>query len=117
MGCGTRHTAVVEVSLDAIQKLIAGGYLTGKAIVKINGKPRPLIDNIIETICQCATMIQPSTQLLVIKSLLTLTTSGNCQIHGENLRLVLISCYYIYLNTKNFDVQTSGMKIYYSEIT
>ncbi|ETO26644.1 hypothetical protein RFI_10491, partial [Reticulomyxa filosa] len=98
LGCETYHHTVVEVSLDAIQKLVAGEYLTGSTVLSTaNGKPRRLIDNIVET-----------------KTLKTKTKKMHAYKH--RMKDDQVTCYIVYLNTKNFDVQTSGIVFWFGDL-
>ncbi|ETO11320.1 hypothetical protein RFI_26054 [Reticulomyxa filosa] len=114
LACETAHSAVVEISLDGIQKLVAGEYLFGNIVLStMNGKAKRLIDSIVETVCECCHINTPSTQLALIKTLLIIGTSAHCEVHNETLKLLIVTCYMLYLNTKNFDVQTSGMLFFF----
>jgi len=69
-----------------------------------------LIDVIVETICSC--FHGPSTdegvQLQIIKALLTVVTSQQCQVHEGSILLSVRTCYNIYLGSKNLINQTTA---------
>ena len=111
IACQTKHPDTVHVALNGIQNLVAGGYLTGERMVKINNEDTsiPLIDIIVKTICECCDIPHSSTQLMVINTLLNLCTCGTTEVHGESLTMVIMSLYYIFLNSRDWDVQTSGI--------
>lgn len=109
IACQTKHPDTVHVALNGIQNLVAGGYLTGDRMVKINDNNTPLIDIIVKTICQCCDIPHSSTQLMVINTLLNLCTCGTTEVHGDSLTMVIMSLYYIFLNSRDWDVQTSGI--------
>ena len=95
--------------MDCIQKLIAYGHLTGN-----NSDPKNpdklLVDCIVETVCSCFN--GPSTddgvQLQIIKALLTIVTSQQCQVHEGSILLSVRTCYNIYLGSKNLVNQTTA---------
>merc|ERR1712083_582358 len=93
---------------------VAGGYLTGERMVKVSttqsaqSQTVPLIDIIVKTICDCCDIPHSSTQLMVINTLLNLCTCGTTEVHGDSLILVIMSLYYIFLNSRDWDVQTSA---------
>ena len=112
IACQTKHPEVVHVALNGIQNLVAGGYLTGEAMMKMSDhKEMPLIDVMVKTICECCDIPHSSTQLMVINTLLTLCTCGTTEVHGDSLTMVLMSLYYVFLNSRDWDVQTSGIPI------
>merc|ERR1712173_579371 len=45
---------------------------------------------------------------MVINTLLNLCTCGTTEVHGDSLILVIMSLYYIFLNSRDWDVQTSA---------
>eukprot|EP01083_Nonionella_stella_P133838 406994_1 len=117
----TKHPDTVHVALNGIQNLVAGGYLTGERMVKMSNAIAsneneakheeitvPLIDIIVKTVCECADIPHSTTQLTVINTLLNLCTCGTTEVHGESLTMVIMSLYYIFLNSKDWDVQTSA---------
>ena len=108
IACQTKHPEVVHVALNGIQNLVAGGYLTGEVTMKMADKEVPLIDVMVKTICESSTIPHSSTQLMVINTLLTLCTCGTTEVHGDSLTMVIMSLYYIFLNSRDWDVQTSG---------
>ncbi|RWS30440.1 brefeldin A-inhibited guanine nucleotide-exchange protein 1-like protein [Leptotrombidium deliense] len=109
LSCQSKSSKIVIVSLDCIQKLVAYGHLTGNSIDPRNDG-KLLIDTIVETICSC--FHGPSTddgiQLQIIKALLTLVTSHQCQVHEGSVLLAVRTCYNIYLGSKNLINQTTA---------
>merc|ERR1712173_310259 len=97
-----------------IQNLVAVGYLTGDRMVKVSttqsdkSQTTPLIEIIVRSICDCCDIPHSSTQLMVINTLLNLCTCGTTEVHGDSLILVIMSLYYIFLNSRDWDVQTSA---------
>lgn len=109
LACQSKSPKIVIVALDCIQKLVAYGHLTGNNPDPKNAD-KILIDSIIETICSCFN--GPSTddgvQLQIIKALLTLVTSQQCQVHEGSILLTVRTCYNIYLGSKNLVNQTTA---------
>ncbi|CAI9765193.1 unnamed protein product [Fraxinus pennsylvanica] len=100
-------TEFAEPALDAVQKLIAHGYLRGEA--DPNGGPdAKLLSRLIESVCKCHDLGDESVELLVIKTLLSAVTSVSLRIHGDCLLQVVRTCYDIYLNSKNVVNQTTA---------
>ena len=117
IACQTKHPETVHVSLNGIQNLVAGGYLTGERMVKTidsnnNEQATPLIDIIVATVCECVSIPHSSTQLMVINTLLNLCTCGTTEVHGKSLLQVIMSLYFIFLNSRDWDVQTSGIYLF-----
>merc|ERR1712228_750594 len=108
LSCQSQVPPIVEVALDSIQKLMAQSILTGQ-ILDRNGKP--LIDVMVRTICDCCSIESEKVQLQIVKAILTLATSQNCEVHGQSLLMCLRACYNIFLSTKNIDVQTSAKAV------
>lgn len=109
LSCGSKSTRIVIIALDCIQKLIAYGHMTGN-ISDPRNPEKLLIDVIVETICSC--FHGPSTdegvQLQIIKALLTVVTSQQCQVHEGSILLSVRTCYNIYLGSKNLINQTTA---------
>jgi len=109
LGCETKTPKVMKVSLEAIQKLVAGGYLTGNMMVGDPQNPLLLIDVIVHTVCRAAEFNNEDIQLEVIRTLLAMGTRETCEIHQRSLMRMLEACYSIYLNSKNRDIKTSAV--------
>jgi len=101
IACETRSARMKAVALDAIEKLVAWGNLTGNLTVVQSGRMRYLIDIVIETVCSCRDDAADQVQLQVVKCLLTAVSSATCQVREYSLLLAVRSVYHIYLVTRN----------------
>lgn len=106
----TQLTKAVEIGLYYIQKLVSHGFLDGNCLdtcthtqpVTLNNKrPRKLINSIVETVCSCAHERDEVVQLQVIKTILTLVTSFQCEVHEKTLLEAFRACYHIHITSKN----------------
>ncbi|GAB5354605.1 hypothetical protein AAMO2058_000133400 [Amorphochlora amoebiformis] len=120
---------MLHTSLDAIQRMIAYGYLTGDSYVDPQTYPpveldnqnknkeskrrrRKLIDVLVETIYMCSTTIDDDqVQIQVIKTLITAVQSKSCNVHDHSILLAIRSCYHIYLTARNTSNQTTARAI------
>ncbi|KAG9137688.1 hypothetical protein Leryth_024809 [Lithospermum erythrorhizon] len=101
------HVKIAEPAIDAVQKLIAHGYLRGEAD-PTGGPDGKLLATLIESVCKCHDLGDESVELLVIKTILSAVTSLSMRIHGDSLLLVVRTCYDIYLESKNVVNQTTA---------
>ncbi|PIN23786.1 Guanine nucleotide exchange factor [Handroanthus impetiginosus] len=101
------YVKVSEPALDAVQKLIAHGYLHGEADPS-GGPEAKLLSRLIDSACKCHDLGDENVELLVIKALLSAVTSVSLRIHGDCLLQVVRTCYDIYLNSKNVVNQTTA---------
>ncbi|XP_011093196.1 brefeldin A-inhibited guanine nucleotide-exchange protein 2 isoform X1 [Sesamum indicum] len=101
------HVRVAEPALDAVQKLIAHGYLHGEADSS-EGPASKLLSRLIDSTCKCHDLGDENVELLVIKTLLTAVTSCALRIHGDCLLQVVKTCYHIYIISKNVVNQTTA---------
>jgi len=123
---------MIHTSLDAIQRMIAYGYLCGDSFVDPKVYPpidldtksrsdkkdqkrqrkRKLIDVLVETIYMCSTTIDDDqVQIQVIKTLITAVQSKTCQVHDHSILLAVRSCYHIFLTARNSSNQTTARAI------
>lgn len=103
----TNYLKVAEPALDAVQKLIAHGYLHGEADPS-GGVDAKLLSKLIDSACKCHELGDENAELMVIKSLLSAVTSVSLRLHGDCLLQVVRTCYDIYLNSKNVVNQTTA---------
>ena len=98
----TKSPKVVVTALDCIQKLIAYGHLSGNSPDPMNTRRR-VIDRLVDTICQCfqGPLTDEDVQLQIIKALLTIVTSHQCQIHERTLLEAVRTCYNIYMASRS----------------
>ncbi|XP_009604910.1 brefeldin A-inhibited guanine nucleotide-exchange protein 2 [Nicotiana tomentosiformis] len=101
------HLKIAEAALDAVQKLIAHGYLRGEAD-PTGGPDAKLLSKLIESVCKCHDLGDDAVELLVIKTILSAVTSVSIRIHGDSLLQVVRTCYDIYLESKNVVNQTTA---------
>ncbi|XP_028776812.1 brefeldin A-inhibited guanine nucleotide-exchange protein 2 [Neltuma alba] len=99
---------IADPAVDAIQKLIAHGYLRGEADSGGGGSEAKLLANLIESVCKCHDLGDDAMELLVLKTLLSAVTSISLRIHGDCLLLIVRTCYDIYLGSKNVVNQTTA---------
>ncbi|KAL2337445.1 hypothetical protein Fmac_011891 [Flemingia macrophylla] len=94
---------IADPAVDALQKLIAHGYLRGEADPVPDGAApeAKLLSNLIESVCKCHDFGDDAMELLVLKTLLSAVTSISLRIHGDSLLLIVRTCYDIYLVSKN----------------
>ncbi|KAE9540029.1 hypothetical protein AGLY_005281 [Aphis glycines] len=107
LACQSKSPRIVVTSLDCLQKLIAYGHLTGNCT---NDTGKPLIDKIVETICDCFTGQQTDEGILlqIIKALLTVVTSQHVEVHEATILKAVKTCYNIYLASRNLVNQTTA---------
>ncbi|PHU03079.1 hypothetical protein BC332_28330 [Capsicum chinense] len=86
--------------LDAVQQLIAYGFLRGK-VYPTWGPDTKLLLKLIGFVCKCHDLGDDAVELLVTKSILSAVTSVLIRIHGDSLLQVVRTCYDIYLESKN----------------
>ena len=98
---------IADPAVDAIQKLIAYGYLRGEAD-PTGGDEAKLLSNLIESVCKCHDLGDDQMELLVLKTLLSAVTSISLRIHGDCLLQIVRTCYDIYLGSKNVVNQTTA---------
>ncbi|XP_051145511.1 brefeldin A-inhibited guanine nucleotide-exchange protein 2-like [Andrographis paniculata] len=103
----TGNLKVSEPALDAVQKLIAHGYLHGEADPS-GGPEAKLLSKLIDSACKCRDLGDENAELLVIKTLLSAVMAVSLRIHGDCLLQVVRTCYDIYLNSKNAVSQTTA---------
>ncbi|XP_050430571.1 brefeldin A-inhibited guanine nucleotide-exchange protein 1 isoform X2 [Adelges cooleyi] len=107
LACQSKSPRIVVTSLDCLQKLIAYGHLAGNCT---NDTGKPLIDKIVETICDCFTGQQTDEGILlqIIKALLTVVTSQHVEVHEATILKAVKTCYNIYLASRNLVNQTTA---------
>ncbi|KAL7158558.1 hypothetical protein ABFS83_02G151900 [Erythranthe nasuta] len=103
----SNYAKVTEPALDAVQKLIAHGYLHGEADPS-GGPDGKLLSKLIDSACKCHDLGDENVELLVIKAILSAVTSVSLRIHGDCLLQVVRTCYDIYLSSKNVVNQTTA---------
>lgn len=103
----SNHLKVSEPALDAVQKLIANGYLHGEADIS-GGPDSKLLSKLTDSACKCHDLGDENVELLVIKTLLSAVTSVSLRLHGDCLLQVVRTCYDIYLSSKNVVNQTTA---------
>ncbi|KAH6833311.1 SEC7-like guanine nucleotide exchange family protein [Perilla frutescens var. hirtella] len=101
------HLKIAEPALNAVQKLIAHGYLHGEADTT-GGDDAKLLSKLIDCACKCHDSGDESVELLVIKALLSAVTSVALRLHGDCLLQAVRTCYDIYLSSKNVVNQTTA---------
>ncbi|KAF3628356.1 hypothetical protein FXO38_28298 [Capsicum annuum] len=104
---GSGHLKIVEAALDAVQQLIAYGYLRGE-VDPTWGPDAKLLSKLIGFVCKCHDLGDDAVELLVTKSILSAVTSVLIRIHGDSLLQVVRTCYDIYLESKNVVNQTTA---------
>ncbi|KAE9603229.1 putative Sec7 domain, mon2, dimerization and cyclophilin-binding domain-containing protein [Lupinus albus] len=105
---GSGVLKIAEPAADAIQKLIAHGYLRGEADPTGGAAEAKLLLNLIESVCKCHDFGDDAMELLLLKTLLSAVTSISLRIHGDCLLLIVRTCYDIYLLSKNVVNQTTA---------
>eukprot|EP00898_Chlorokybus_atmophyticus_P004086 jgi/Chlat1/4679/Chrsp3S05617 len=100
LACETQQPRLVEPALYCFQKLIAYGFLRGEMEAG-PGKNHQLLADALDVICRCYDIPDETTELQVIKVLLTIVTSSSFQVHGEGLLKAVRTCYNIFLGSKN----------------
>lgn len=98
---------IAEIAVDAVQKLVAHGYLHGECD-PTGGPDAKLLAKLMDSVCKCHELGDDSVELLVIKSILSAVTSVSLRIHGDSLLLIVRTCYDIYLGSKNVVNQTTA---------
>ncbi|XP_027335734.1 brefeldin A-inhibited guanine nucleotide-exchange protein 2 isoform X1 [Abrus precatorius] len=99
---------IADPAVDAIQKLIAHGYLRGEVDPGGAAAEAKLLSSMIESVCKCHDLGDEAMELLVLKTLLSAVTSISLRIHGDCLLLIVRTCYDIYLVSKNVVNQTTA---------
>ncbi|KAH1155621.1 hypothetical protein AAZX31_18G202200 [Glycine max] len=107
---GSGVLKIADPAVDAIQKLIAHGYLRGEADPDSSAAApeAKLLSSLIESVCKCHDFGDDAMELLVLKTLLSAVTSISLRIHGDSLLLIVRTCYDIYLVSKNVVNQTTA---------
>ncbi|RYR71023.1 hypothetical protein Ahy_A02g005327 [Arachis hypogaea] len=99
---------IAEPAVDAIQKLIAYGYLRGEADPGGSSPEAKLLSNMIESVCKCNELGDETMELQVLKTLLSAVTSISLRIHGDCLLMIVRTCYDLYLTSKTAVNQTTA---------
>jgi len=99
---------IADPALDAVQRLIAHGFLRGEADSSGGAPEAKLLASLIEAVCKCHDFGDDAVELLVLKTLLSAVTSISLRIHGDCLLLIVRTCYDIYLDSKNLVNQTTA---------
>lgn len=105
---GSGVLKIADPAVDAVQKLIALGYLRGEADAAGGLPEAKLLASLIESVCKCHDLGDDAIELLVLKTLLSAVTSISLRIHGDCLLLIVRTCYDIYLGSKNVVNQTTA---------
>jgi len=110
LACKSRSPSIVRDSLDCLQKMIVYGMLVGNLPDDVITDQKPIINRVIEAICECFTGVNTNedVQLQIIKVLLTAVTSNNCEVHDGILLQAVRTCYNIYLASRNVINQTTA---------
>jgi len=110
LACKSRSPSIVRDSLDCLQKMIVYGMLVGNLPDDVVTDQKPIINRVIEAICECFTGVNTNedVQLQIIKVLLTAVTSNNCEVHDAILLQAVRTCYNIYLASRNVINQTTA---------
>lgn len=98
---------IAELAVDAVQKLVAHGYLHGECD-PTGGPDAKFLAKLMDSVCKCHELGDDSVELLVIKTILSAVTSVSLRIHGDSLLLIVRTCYDIYLGSKNVVNQTTA---------
>lgn len=101
------NVKIAEPAVDAVQKLIAHGYLHGESD-PTGGPEAKLLANLVDSVCKCHDLGDEAMELLIIKTILSAVTSVSLRIHGDSLLLIVRTCYNIYLGSKNMVNQTTA---------
>ncbi|CAK9186511.1 unnamed protein product [Ilex paraguariensis] len=105
--CSSNNLKIAEPALDAIQKLIAHGYLHGEAD-PTGGPEAQFLSKLIESVCKCQELNDEAVELLLLKTILSAVTSVSLRIHGDCLLQIVRTGYDIYLASKNVVNQTTA---------
>lgn len=113
LACTKRSVKMKVTALDALEKLIAHGFLRGGEVLTpadpmVKQPEIRLMDKIIETICECRNGTSSSeVHLQIIKALLTAVSSSTSGVHNRSLLATVRCCYDIYLNSRNDIIVTT----------
>ncbi|KAL5727977.1 Brefeldin A-inhibited guanine nucleotide-exchange protein 2 [Ranunculus cassubicifolius] len=105
--CGSGFLKIADPGIDAVQKLIAHGYIRGESDPS-GGNDAKLLAKLMESVCKCWDLGDEGVELMVLKTLLSAVTSISLRIHGDCLLLIVRTCYDIYLGSKNVVNQTTA---------
>lgn len=125
----TQKPAVVDASLDCLQKLISFSLVRG-SVLAINhkresgakifqdagdGKGSPLQfaaqapqAQAVELICSCDNIGDENVSLRLLKALLTVVTSSKLHVHSQALLLCVRSAYNVFLTSKSQVIQATA---------
>jgi len=93
---------VVVIALEAIQKQITYGFLTGKGSDPFKPESgRHLIDAVIDSVCNCAESADDTVQMHMISTLNAAVTSQVCEVHGQSLMLAVDTCMKLYRDSRS----------------
>ncbi|XP_047156546.1 brefeldin A-inhibited guanine nucleotide-exchange protein 2-like isoform X2 [Vigna umbellata] len=105
---GSGVVKIADPAVDAVQRLIAHGFLRGEADSGGGAPEAKLLASLIEAVCKCHEFGDDAVELLVLKTLLSAVTSISLRIHGDCLLLIVRTCYDIFLDSKNLVNQTTA---------
>ncbi|KAI3379400.1 hypothetical protein SNEBB_010468 [Seison nebaliae] len=125
LSCQSKHTKLIEIGLDCIQKLIMYGLVSGEVGIGNGGMDRRrsslrqrmeldgleleddkndnLLRRCIHVVCDAFQGVQTdeNVQLQIIKALLTLMTSRYCSVHDKYILMIVRTVFHIYLVVKS----------------
>jgi brefeldin A-inhibited guanine nucleotide-exchange protein len=133
----TQEDHFAALALDAIQKLLAHGFIDASVIYRSPDVPvpqrrktffssskdefnpaktpksekeqnEPLAFIIIKTICSAVSSVSEEVQLMVVRALLTIVSTTKCEIHGSHLLQCIRTTYHVYLQAKQVPPQSSA---------
>ncbi|EAR83565.3 Sec7 domain protein (macronuclear) [Tetrahymena thermophila SB210] len=118
MAIGSHIPRLCQSCIHYIEKLIAYRFMDGNCYdytqdkLSIDGEKkaqidpnRKLIDQIIDSICDCVNLKDENVHLQIIRSLLTIATSSICQVHGQNLEKIMRTLIVIHCTSKQPQIQ------------
>lgn len=93
---------VVVIALEAIQKQVTYGFLSGKGPDPFKPESgRHLIDCVIDSVCNCAESADDTVQMHMISTLNAAVTSQVCEVHGQSLMLAVDTCMKLYRDSRS----------------
>ncbi|KAJ4463172.1 putative Brefeldin A-inhibited guanine nucleotide-exchange protein 2 [Paratrimastix pyriformis] len=103
VACKTKYPKLVEAALDGINKMVVNGHVSGETSPNIGGdKDLTLLDAILQTLYECANiLVDPHAQIQMITTITTLVTNPRCHVHDKGLRIAVLTCMIIQLQSKS----------------
>ena len=110
LALATRETKLVVPALICIHDMITFGYLRGEGPAPSDDHEK-LIDFVVQTIADCATIAIENIQLQTSRTLLATVASSTCAVHEASLRRIVAGLYHIYLYGHSAMIESTAKSV------